>query len=53
MHELLLFSTGYKLYQVPLHEIELHNCLELGTGTGIWAIGFAHPETVITGIDLR
>lgn len=29
-------------------------CLDIGTGTGIWAIDFAdeHPETTVIGTDL-
>ena len=44
------------LYLAPLENIPggLHNVLDIATGTGIWAIEFAHkfPEAVIKGTDL-
>lgn len=32
-----------------------HKVLDIGTGTGIWAIDFAneHPEAEVIGLDLR
>lgn len=55
MHELILLATGSKLYQAPLDARNLHNVLDLGTGSGIWAIDFAqqHPQASVLGIDLR
>ena len=43
-----------KLYLAPLNLSTLHNVLDIGTGTGIWAIDFAdlHPQAKITGTDL-
>lgn len=43
-----------KLYLAPLNPKKLHNVLDIGTGTGIWAIEFAdlHPQAKITGTDL-
>lgn len=34
--------------------MELSNVLDIGTGTGIWAVEFAeaHPETQVFGTDL-
>lgn len=33
---------------------DVKNVLDIGTGTGIWAIDFAdeHPEAQVTGVDL-
>jgi ubiquinone/menaquinone biosynthesis C-methylase UbiE len=43
-----------KLHSSPLKNRTIHNALDIGTGTGIWAIDFAdvHPETQVLGIDL-
>ncbi|RMZ78726.1 hypothetical protein DV737_g3782, partial [Chaetothyriales sp. CBS 132003] len=52
-HEIFLKSFGQKLYLAPI-DGEVHDVLDLGTGTGLWAIQFAdeHPETSVLGIDL-
>lgn len=36
------------------HKSDIHRVLDVGTGTGIWAIEMAdmHPEAEIVGIDL-
>ena len=41
------------LYASPI-EPDIKHCLDVGTGTGIWAIEFAeeHPNTQVTGTDL-
>ena len=41
------------LYVSPI-EPDIKHCLDVGTGTGIWAIEFAeeHPNTQVTGTDL-
>ncbi|KAI9698865.1 MAG: hypothetical protein M1820_007372 [Bogoriella megaspora] len=51
-HHLWELSMNGRLYQAPVQN--MHNCLDVGAGTGIWAIDFAeeHPETQVTGIDL-
>jgi len=45
-----------KLHLAPLDRLKsgLHNVLDLGTGTGIWAIEFAnqYPQAVVVGTDL-
>lgn len=54
-HHLFTLTFGGKLYTAPIpKEQQLHNVLDVGTGTGIWAIDFAdeHPETQVLGVDL-
>jgi trans-aconitate methyltransferase len=43
-----------KLWHSPIDEKKLHRVLDVGTGTGIWAIDFAdeHPSTKVLGVDL-
>lgn len=38
----------------PINDIELSNVLDIGTGTGAWAIDFAesHPEAQVFGVDI-
>lgn len=38
-HELFLITTEYKLALAPLPK-DMHHALDVGTGTGIWAIDF-------------
>jgi SAM-dependent methyltransferase len=52
-----LFSLTYdsKLFLAPVPETKkLGRVLDVGTGTGIWAIDFAdaHPESEVMGVDL-
>ncbi|RDW61386.1 S-adenosyl-L-methionine-dependent methyltransferase-8 [Coleophoma crateriformis] len=54
-HHLSLLTTGGKLFLCPAgKENKLHRVLDVGTGTGIWAIDFAdeHPECEVLGVDL-
>lgn len=53
-HELCYLLTRGKLHQAPLTN-EHQRVLDLGTGTGIWAVDFAqmNPHTEVVGIDLR
>lgn len=52
-HDLFLRSMGSKLFFAPV-EKNVHDVLDLGTGTGIWAVEFAdqYPEASVTGTDL-
>ncbi|KIV88712.1 hypothetical protein PV10_08370 [Exophiala mesophila] len=54
-HHLMKLTFGDRLTTVNFEEgKELQRVLDVGTGTGIWAIEFAdlHPEALITGVDL-
>ncbi|KAH6714744.1 S-adenosyl-L-methionine-dependent methyltransferase [Leptodontidium sp. MPI-SDFR-AT-0119] len=54
-HHLFLLTQKGKLYLSPIpKEQQLHRVLDVGTGTGIWAIDFAdeHPEAQVVGVDL-
>lgn len=53
-HIFLLTLEG-RLYSAPIPEEQtLHRVLDVGTGTGIWAVDFAdeHPEAEVVGVDL-
>ena len=49
----MLLITNGALYKAPIENPQ--RVLDLGTGTGIWAIDFAsdHPESEVIGLDLR
>ncbi|KAF4970772.1 hypothetical protein FZEAL_9975 [Fusarium zealandicum] len=55
-HHLFLLTFDNKLYLCPAgrdgHKV--HNALDIGTGTGIWAVDYAeeNPEVSVIGIDL-
>jgi len=51
-HKYLLVLEG-KLFAAPI-EKTIERCLDIGTGTGIWAIDFADefPDTTVIGTDL-
>jgi len=51
-HHIFLSLLGGKLGTAPVKD--LHKVLDVGTGTGIWAIDFAdqHPEAEIIGVDI-
>ena len=54
-HHLFSLTLDGKLFTAPIpKEKQLHRVLDVGTGTGIWAMDFAdeHPETQVVGIDL-
>jgi ubiquinone/menaquinone biosynthesis C-methylase UbiE len=54
-HHLFSLTFDGKLFTAPIpKEKRLHRVLDIGTGTGIWAIDFAdeHPETKVLGVDL-
>ena len=52
-HEIMMLVTDGEIYKAPVRNP--HRVLDLGTGTGIWAIDFAnsHPEAEVIGVDLR
>lgn len=49
----LLADDG--LYKAPVENPHTARVLDLGTGTGIWAIEFAtdYPDAEVIGLDLR
>ncbi|KAF4634763.1 hypothetical protein G7Y89_g3338 [Cudoniella acicularis] len=51
-HAMIVNLCGGKLHYAPLDEPQ--NCLDIGTGTGIWAIdlGDEYPSAEVLGIDL-
>ncbi|KAK0381561.1 TAM domain methyltransferase [Colletotrichum limetticola] len=55
-HEIFLYTIGGRLGQAPScdKEARVGRVLDVGTGTGIWAIDFGelHPESEVYGVDL-
>jgi len=55
-HHLFLLTLDGKLALAPIEEMPggIHNVLDIGTGTGIWAIDFAtnFPSADVIGTDL-
>ncbi|KAF4947150.1 hypothetical protein FGADI_10606 [Fusarium gaditjirri] len=53
-HHILTLGLGDKLHLAPLKEEEIHQVIDIGTGTGIWAIDFAdqYPGAEVIGTDL-
>ncbi|RSL49182.1 hypothetical protein CEP54_012556 [Fusarium duplospermum] len=52
-HHLLTLAIGEKLYLAPLKK-DIERAVDIGTGTGIWAIDFAdeHPGCKVIGTDI-
>lgn len=52
-HHLLTKCLGDKLHLAPLNE-DIQSALDIGTGTGIWAIDFAdqYPSAEVVGTDV-
>ncbi|KAL2211535.1 S-adenosyl-L-methionine-dependent methyltransferase [Sarocladium strictum] len=52
-HHNLTLAIGDKLHHAPLPD-KLSKAVDIGTGTGLWAIDFAdaHPECEVIGTDL-
>jgi len=54
-HHLFSLTFNGKLFTCPVvEEKQIHRVLDVGTGTGIWAIDFAdeHLESQVLAIDL-
>jgi SAM-dependent methyltransferase len=53
-HHIYLLMLGGELYRAPLDSTHLRRALDVGCGTGLWAIDFAdmHPDTHVTATDL-
>ncbi|KAK4544901.1 hypothetical protein LTR36_003805 [Oleoguttula mirabilis] len=55
-HHMMTMLLGDRLYLAPIDEKgqKCSQVLDVGCGTGIWAIDFAdqHPEAQVTGLDL-
>ncbi|PVH70143.1 S-adenosyl-L-methionine-dependent methyltransferase [Cadophora sp. DSE1049] len=53
-HELFLIMHDRKLLLCPADLSKAHRILDLGTGTGIWAMDFAdhNPQLEVIGVDL-
>ncbi|KAK1752874.1 S-adenosyl-L-methionine-dependent methyltransferase [Echria macrotheca] len=53
VHHYITILLDGKLYLAPIKE-DAEKVIDIGTGTGIWAIDFAdaHPETEVIGTDL-
>jgi len=49
---LFRLTFGNRLYFSPVKELK--HALDIGTGTGLWAVELAdaHPECEVIGIDL-
>jgi len=52
-HQLFRLGIDGRLHLAPVPK-DIHNVLDIGTGTGIWAIEFAdeYPSAAVLGIDL-
>ncbi|OAF60584.1 hypothetical protein VC83_03466 [Pseudogymnoascus destructans] len=52
-HHLFLLTMGGRLFLAPIGD-NPQNVLDIGTGTGIWALDFAdqYPSARVTGFDL-
>ncbi|KAH7030077.1 putative TAM domain methyltransferase [Macrophomina phaseolina] len=53
-HHISTLLLGGKLYNAPVNTKKMNRALDLGTGTGIWAVDFADefPECEVVGTDL-
>ncbi|KAK0642233.1 S-adenosyl-L-methionine-dependent methyltransferase [Cercophora newfieldiana] len=53
-HHSFTLALDGKLFSAPLKDDELKNVLDVGTGTGLWAIDFAdtHPQASVVGTDV-
>ncbi|KAK6209742.1 UMTA methyltransferase [Colletotrichum tabaci] len=53
-HAMMVRALGNRLFLAPLEKHSVHEILDIGTGTGIWAIemGDMFENAAITGVDL-
>ncbi|EAA28605.1 hypothetical protein GE21DRAFT_5352 [Neurospora crassa] len=53
-HHAMLVQLDGKLYLSPLDKKRIHKVLDVGTGSGLWAIDFAdeYPNTEVIGTDV-
>ncbi|KAL6901111.1 S-adenosyl-L-methionine-dependent methyltransferase [Trichoderma evansii] len=53
-HHAICMAMGDKLYLAPLEREKIKRALDIGTGTGIWAIDFAdeYPDAQVIGTDI-
>ncbi|KAF4637046.1 hypothetical protein G7Y89_g1041 [Cudoniella acicularis] len=53
-HHLFLLTLRGKLHLAPIENMQLHNVMDIATGTGIWATDFASafPSANVLGTDL-
>ncbi|KAJ4413553.1 hypothetical protein N0V85_003515 [Neurospora sp. IMI 360204] len=54
LHHTYMLSMGDKLFLSPLEKKKIHKVLDIGTGSGIWAIDFADefPNAEVIGTDV-
>ncbi|OJD32350.1 methyltransferase domain-containing protein [Diplodia corticola] len=54
LHHMVMLATGRKHFFAPIGKEKLKRVLDVGTGTGIWAIEVAddHPDAEVLGNDL-
>jgi len=54
LHAMMLEATDGRLFYAPLDERSVKKVVDLGTGTGMWAIeiGELFPHATVTGTDL-
>jgi ubiquinone/menaquinone biosynthesis C-methylase UbiE len=45
-HQLFLMTFDNKLHLAPIPDERLQNVLDIGTGTGIWAIDFGKRDVI-------
>ncbi|KAH8886942.1 S-adenosyl-L-methionine-dependent methyltransferase [Thozetella sp. PMI_491] len=54
LHEIMTSAIGHRLYLAPVEKEKIHTILDIGTGTGVWAIeiGEEFPNATVIGNDL-